>query len=83
MIFDPVVTIPKPIWGRIEMLVKELAYMRNDDELNGFQLERSCEEFVRRIVDEYIRQYFEESTRAAAELVHKRRVLKERRELDY
>jgi hypothetical protein len=78
MFFDPVVTISKPTWKRIEMLVEELAFMQGYGELNGFQRERQAEDFIRSIVDEYISQYFKESTRSAAELVHQRRKLRER-----
>lgn len=83
MIFSPVVTIPKPTWRRIEMLVGEIAYMQDGEEVTGLDLEHMTEKFIQRIVDEYARQYFEESTRTAAELVRTRRKERERRLLDY
>lgn len=52
------------------MLVEELAYM-DDETLDGWALEARSEQFVQRIVDEYVRQYFEESTKGVAELLER------------
>jgi hypothetical protein len=83
MFFDPIVTISKPTWRRVEMLVEELAFMQGRGELNGFQLERQTQEFIQGIVYEYVSQFFKESTRSAAELIHQRRKLRERQEYDF
>ena len=83
MIFSPVVTIPKPTWRRVQMLVSEIAYMQEEEEVSGLELDGLTEKFIQRIVDEYVRQYFEESTRAAATVVLKRRKAREDRLLGY
>lgn len=83
MFFKPVVTIEKPTWRRIEMLVNELSYMEDGEELQGLDLESATEKYIQNIVDEYARQYFEESTRAAAELVNSRRKARARKLLEY
>lgn len=69
---DPIVSINKSLWRRIEMIVCEVEYMQSGEELRGIELEEECQDFVRKIVDEYIRQYFEESTRSVAELLTRR-----------
>lgn len=69
---DPVVTINKPLWRRVRMLVGEISYMNDGEELSNLDLDHLSEKFIQRIVDEYIRQYFEESTRSAAEILSRR-----------
>lgn len=83
MLFTPVVRIPKPTWRRIAMLVNEISFMQNGEELEGLDLESTTEAFIQRIVDEYVHQYFEESTRTAAELVVRRQQQRQRRLLDF
>lgn len=67
--FDPVVTISKPTWRRLEMLVAEIAYLNGGTKLDGWTIEAEAEALVRGIVDQYVSDYFEESTHSVVQLI--------------
>ncbi|MFD1675592.1 hypothetical protein [Alicyclobacillus fodiniaquatilis] len=69
MFFNPVVTIPKDTYRRVEMLVSEIARMQTGIELKGPDLDHECDLFIANVAEEYVRQYFEESTRSVAQFV--------------
>lgn len=66
---DAVVGIPKVTFRRYVMLAEELYYLEYDEELSSSEAKEEAEKIILRVLDEYIRQHFEESTRLAVEMV--------------
>lgn len=70
---DPAVDVPRVTYRRLQMLVEEVVYFERDDAIATWEIREQVEQLIGRILDEYVRQHFEESTRAAAELLTGRR----------
>lgn len=71
--FDPAISIPRVTYARLTMLVNEVSYLQEGEELTGFELRDTVDRFVGNILTEYVRQHFDESTKTAAEMIEQRR----------
>ena len=77
---DELVAVPKVTFRRIVMMVEEIAYLEEGEELQGDALRTLAERLAVSILDEYVRGHFHESTHAAAKMMverHKQRTLLE------
>ncbi|WDL96968.1 hypothetical protein [Alicyclobacillus sp. ALC3] len=70
---DPAVDVPRVTYRRLQMLVEEVSYLADGEGLASWELREQVEQLIGRILDEYVRQHFEESTKAAAQLLTARR----------
>lgn len=70
---DPSVTVPRVTMRRLEMLVDEVTYLDTEVELQSWERHEQVQQLVTQILDEYVRQHFEESTRMVARLMTTRR----------
>ncbi len=66
-----VISVPKVTFRRFVMLAAELYYLNYDKELSGSEAQEEAEKIILNVLDEYIRQHFEESTRFAVNLLRK------------
>jgi|GEM_PF-4058805 len=71
--FDPTISVPRVTYARLRMLVNEVSYMEDGEELTGYDLSEAVDRFAANVLNEYIRQHFEESTKVAAILIHEKR----------
>ncbi|WDL97781.1 hypothetical protein [Alicyclobacillus sp. ALC3] len=70
---DPAVDVPRVTYRRLQMLVEEVMYFERENALASWELREQVEQLIGHILDEYVRQHFEESTKVAAQLLTARR----------
>jgi hypothetical protein len=68
---DQIISIPKVTFRRFCWLAEELYYLTYDEELSGSEARDEAEKIIINVLDEYVRQHFEESTKLAVNLLRK------------
>lgn len=70
---DPAVEVNRVTYRRLEMLAEEVLFLEYEEAMPSWERREQVDALIQRILDEYIRQHFEESTRTAAQLLTARR----------
>jgi hypothetical protein len=68
---DAVISVPQVTFRRFCWLAEELYYLEYDEALSGRDAKEKAEEMMRYVLDEYVRQHFEESTRLVVNLLRR------------
>jgi hypothetical protein len=69
---DVVISVPKVTFRKLEDLVEEVYYLEADEELDKHSRRDLAEQLARHVLDQYVREYFGDSTKAAAEMFRNR-----------
>lgn len=75
---DPAISVPRVTYRRLAALAEEIEYLESGDELETWEQRDRVEELITNILDEYVRQHFEESTKTAAKMLNMRRIQRSR-----
>ncbi len=65
---DVTVYIPKVVYRRFEMMTEEIHYLNDESGLSRIELADETEKIITNVLTEYVRQHFEESTKAAVQM---------------
>jgi hypothetical protein len=65
---DAIINVSRVTFRRFMMLAEEIYNLNYGMELSGFELKEVTEEIIQNVLDEYIRQHFEESTKSAVKM---------------
>ncbi|QQE81533.1 hypothetical protein [Alicyclobacillus sp. SO9] len=63
-----VVGVERIIYQRVRGMCEEVYYLEKGDYPERWELDEMTEKAIAKILDEYVRQHFEESTRVAAQM---------------
>lgn len=65
---EKIIGIERPVYNRIREMMDEVYYFERGEYPSSAELDELAEEAVVKILEEYVRQHFEESTKAAARM---------------
>lgn len=66
------VHVPKATFRKLDDLVEEVYYLETDKELDGRGRKELAEKLAVRVIEQYLTEYFGESTKAAVEMFRSR-----------
>lgn len=70
---DVTILVPKVTFKKLEDLVEEVFYLECDERLGVDGRRELAEQLAARVLDEYVTEYFGESTKAAAQMFRSRK----------
>ncbi len=65
---DEIVSVPEVLYERFILMAKEVYYLNYDEKIDGLEAKQEAESLIRNVLNEYVRQHFEESTKAAVQM---------------
>ncbi len=65
---DEIVGVPEVLFERYVLMAKEVYYLNYDEKIDGLEAKLEAETLIRNVLNEYIRQHFEESTKVAVQM---------------
>lgn len=69
---DPIIAVPRITFKKLEELVEEVYFLETDEELDGRSRKELAEKLAQRVLNEYVVEYFGESTKVAAQMFRNR-----------
>lgn len=70
---DVIIAVPKVTFRKLEDLAEEIYFLESDEELDNRGRKELAEQLAQKVLNEYVTEYFGESTKAAAEMFRNRK----------
>lgn len=70
---EKVIGVPRLTFKKLEDLVDEVYFLEADEEIDRSSRSEMAEKLAVRVLTDYVHEYFEESTKAAAQMFRNRR----------